>query len=64
MTLLDFFQKYHASHECKPARCNCVCGCETVLGCTVMTDLCSTCHLSFVRDEDETVTHEPKGPPA
>ena len=57
--MTDILAKYHASHDCKPAKCACKCGCTQMLGCTYMTDLCAVCHLAWIRDEDDEVIHEP-----
>ena len=51
--IADLLANYHAGHDCKPAKCACKCGCQTMLGCTNMTDFCSVCHLSWVRDDDD-----------
>lgn len=60
MSKTDFFAQYHARHDCKPAKCACKCGCTQMLGCTNMTDFCSTCHLSWIYDDEE---HGPPNQP-
>lgn len=44
---------FHPGLPCLPARCACRCGCTVDLGCTHLLDMCSECHMSMVRDDDE-----------
>lgn len=42
----------HEDHDCKPGPCQCICGCETELGCTtILGSLCSRCHIAYVRGD-------------
>ncbi len=61
MSVLDGIAKYHASHDCKPAKCACRCGCNQQLGCTFLSEFCGACYLAWIRDEDDLVVHGPSG---
>lgn len=50
----DILAELHASHDCNPGPCLCKCGCTVRLGCrTALGGLCSVCHISYVRGDDE-----------
>jgi hypothetical protein len=51
---LELLDEYHASHDCNPGRCICVCGCEEEIGCTVLTGgMCSVCFIREQRDDGD-----------
>ena len=39
-------REYHASHDCNPGKCICVCGCQQEMGCRALGGLCSRCHIN------------------
>jgi hypothetical protein len=48
-------QDRHAAHACTPGVCECKCGCSYEVKCTddLDNDLCWTCALRVMRDDDE-----------
>lgn len=56
-SMLDWLKEYHAGHNCDPGSCECKCGCQVTMGCRNLSNLCSMCHVRWVRDDDD---HGPK----
>lgn len=42
----------HTEHDCQPAPCACICGCDVKLGCTSFGGLCGVCTVQDGRGNE------------